>query len=407
LMFQEYTDVSVPIAYQIGVYCLALFAGCMICHGELARRRSAVPQLTTFYLYVALGGAVGGVFVNLIAPVLFTGYWELHIALTGTVMLAGICLDLDKKLTWLTQRRTAFASLWSLLVAALVILLVMQVKSGREESIYISRSFFGVMYVDESDPGRSNHERNLYHGKIQHGRQLMRPSKQRWATSYYGTNTGVAAAIMRHPRRYARDPAGRGLSIGVVGLGVGTLSTLATAQDSIRYYEIDPQVEQIARAYFGYLKNGKASTEVVLGDARISMQREYENSGSNEFDVLVLDAFSGDSIPVHLLTEEAFDLYEKHLRNDGLLAIHITNKYLDLSPIIRTASQRLNKHAIWVEGEPEQWYENGNDWVLVFDNPEFLTSKTLRSIQTAWTEEPPRPIRWTDDFSNLLKVVDW
>jgi hypothetical protein len=407
LMFQEFTDESDPIAYQIGVYCLALFAGCMICHGELARRRSAVPQLTTFYLYVALGGAAGGVFVNLIAPVLFTGFWELHIALVGTVILAGICLGLDNKLTWITQRRNAFTSIWSLLVTTLVIALVIQVQSGRDESIYIGRSFFGVKYVDELDAGRSTHERSLYHGAILHGRQFMRPSRQKWATAYYGANTGMAAAIMRHPRRYAREPADRALKMGIVGLGIGTISTLATTQDSIRFYEIDPHVEKIARTYFTYLKNSKASTEVVLGDARISMQREYDDTGSNEFDVLVLDAFSGDSIPVHLLTEEAFDLYEKHLRSDGILAVHITNKHLDLSPIIRTASRRLNKHAIWVEADPNHWYENGNDWVLVFDNPEFLNSKTLRSIQTAWAEEQPRPIRWTDDFSNLLKVVDW
>lgn len=407
LMFQEFTDDSVSLIYQVGVYCFALFTCCMICHGELARRRSAAPHLTTFYLYVALGGAIGGVFVNLVAPVLFTGYWELHVALASTVILAGVCVGIDKKRIETKQRRTAFASMWSLVVAAFVVLLVLQIRTGRVDTIYVDRSFFGVMYVDEWDVDTPDHERHLYHGKVQHGRQLLHPYKQRWAGSYYGADSGVAAAIQQHPRRLAPDPAARGLNIGVVGLGVGTLSTFGTEMDSIRYYEINPQVEQIAHKYFHYLKNGKAATEIILGDARISMQREFSESGSNEFDVLVLDAFNGDSVPVHLLTEEAFDLYAKHLRDDGILAVHITNEYLDLSPVVRIASRRLGKDAIRVKGAAKRWYEDHNDWILVSNNREFMDSQALRSIQTAWNEVEPRPIRWTDDFSNLFQVIDW
>jgi hypothetical protein len=407
LMFQYFTAVWVPLVYQVGIYCFALFTCCMVCHGELARRRSAVPHLTTFYLYVALGGALGGVFVNLVAPILFTGFWELHIALTSTVILAGVCVGVDKKLTRIKQHRTAFASLWSLMVAVFVVLMVLQIRGGRVESIYVGRSFFGVMYVDEWDVDTHDHERYLYHGKIRHGRQLLHPYKQRWATSYYGANSGVAEAILRHPRRLLPDPAAGGLNIGVVGLGVGTLSTFGTEKDAFRYYEINPQVEQIAHKYFRYLGNSKATTEIILGDARVSMQREFSDSGSNEFDVLVLDAFNGDSVPVHLLTEEAFDLYAKHLRDDGILAIHITNKFVDLSPVVRVASRRLNKEAIWVDGAADRWYEDSNDWVLVSSNRAFLASPTLRAIQTSWNEVQPRPIRWTDDFSNLFQIITW
>ena len=137
------------------------------------------------------------------------------------------------------------------------------------------------------------------------------------------------------------------------------------------------------------------------------MQREFSDSGSNEFDVLILDAFNGDAIPVHMLTEEAFDLYAKHLRDDGILAVHITNDYIDLSPIVRVASRRLGKDAIWVEGVAKRWYEDSNDWVLVSSNRAFMASQTLRSMQTTWNEAQPRPIRWTDDFSNLFQVIDW
>jgi hypothetical protein len=407
LMFQEFSDPWTSIFRQIGIYSLALFTCCMICHGELARRRSAVPYLTTFYLYVALGGALGGVFVNLIAPVLFAGFWELHVALAGTAILAGICIGIDKQALKTKRRRAAFTSVWSVAVVALIVLLGLQIRTGTVDSIYHGRGFFGVMFVYEWDAGADDHERRFYHGKIQHGRQAMHPSNLRRASAYYGVNSGVGVAMLRHPRRQSADPAERGLKVGIVGLGVGTLSAYGTEQDSFRYYEINPQDEEIAREYFSYLKNSNAATQVILGDARVSMERELLESGSNEFDVLVLDAFSGDAIPVHLLTEEAFDLYAKHLRSDGILAVHITNQYLDLSDIVRGAANRLGKDAIWVEEEPERWYEDDNDWVLIANNPVFMQSSRIRSMQSAWDEDQPRPVRWTDDFSNLFQVIDW
>ena len=404
LMFLEFTSETESLAYQIFVYSFALFTCCMVCHGELARRRSSVPHLTSFYLYVALGGAIGGIFANLIAPVLFTGFWELHIALVGTVILAGVCIGVDNELIKTRQR---FTTAWSIATIVFIGILVNQVQDGRENSIYVDRNFFGVLYVDDYDAGTNEHERQLYHGRIQHGRQLMRGNVRRLPTSYYGLNSGVAAAIQRHPRRSSSDPTAHGLNIGAIGLGVGTIATYGTRADSIQFYEIDPNVEHVARNYFHYLEDGKAATRVVLGDARISMQRELENNGSNEFDVLILDAFSGDAIPVHLLTEEAFDLYDKHLSDDGILAAHISNEYIDLGPLIRNAAQRLNMDAVWIEGPANRSYEDGNDWILISRNQEFMNSRGLHSIQTDWSDPIPKPVRWTDDFSNLLELVYW
>lgn len=202
-------------------------------------------------------------------------------------------------------------------------------------------------------------------------------------------------------------PADRGLNVGVVGLGVGPVSTCGTTPNSFRYYEFNPQVEAIARTHLNYLESSKAATEVVLGDARISMEREFLESGSNEFDVLVMDAFSGDSIPVHLLTEEAFELNAKHLRSDGILALHITNLYVDLKDIVRGAAGRMGMDAVWIEDYAEVWYEDDNDWILFGNNPELLRSCKMQSIQTRWTTDQPHPIRWTDDFSNLFEVLDW
>jgi len=407
LMFEEYTAESQTLVYQVSVFSVVLFACCMVCHGELARRRSAVSHLTTFYLYVALGGALGGVFVNLVAPLIFPGFWELHVALAGTFILAGICVGIDKKVVRKRQDRRAFATAWSLATVVLVVALGMQTRTAGVDAIDIGRGFFGVMIVYETDAQLLDHERNLYHGRIQHGRQLFEDRKQRWPTSYYGVNSGVGITMQRHPKRQSRDPAERGLNVGIVGLGVGTISRYGRELDSIRYYEINPQVEEIAREYFTYLQNTKAETTVVLGDARVSMEREFLESGSNEFDVLVIDAFSGDSIPIHLLTEEAFELYAKHLRPGGILALHVTNLYVDLKDIVRGAAARLDMDAIWIEDYAENWYEDDNDWILVGNNPEFLHSRKMRSLQTRWTTAQPRPIRWTDDFSNLFEVLDW
>jgi hypothetical protein len=235
----------------------------------------------------------------------------------------------------------------------------------------------------------------------------MHSNFRRIPTSYYGVDSGVAVAIQRHPNRLSSDPTAHGLNIGIIGLGVGTIATYGTSADTIQFYEINPDVERVARKYFHYLDDGKAATTVVLGDARISMQLELENGGSNEFDVLIMDAFSGDAVPVHLLTEEAFDLYEKHLSEDGILAAHISNEYLELSPLIRNAAQRLNMDAIWIEGPANRWYEDDNDWVLISRNQKFLNSDRIRSMQNEWNDPVPKAVRWTDDFSNLLEVIDW
>jgi hypothetical protein len=407
LMPKAFIDSSISIFYPVGIYCLALFACCMVCHGELARRRSAAPQLTSFYLYVAFGGALGGVFVNLLAPVLFADFWELHVAVGCTVILAGVCVAIDKQVLIKKPRRAAFVCAWSVVTAALLVELGMQIRSDNDHAIYNDRGFFGVMSVYENDTGTIDHGRGLYHGKVLHGFQLLHESKRRSLVSYFGINSGVGAAMRHHPRRQSADPGERGLKIGVVGLGVGTLSAYGTSLDSIRYYEINPQVEVIARKYFSYLQSGYASTEVVLGDARVSLKRELDQSGSNEFDVLVLDAFNGDAIPIHLLTEEAFDLYAEHLRNDGILAVNTTNFYVDISDIVRGAAQRMGKQVILIEDDAEHWYEDSNEWVLVASNPDFMRSRRNRSIQSSWDREQPRPIRWTDDFSNLLQIIDW
>jgi hypothetical protein len=407
LMFEEFTDDETSLIAQVGIYSFALFSCCMVCHGELVRARSAVGELTTFYLYVALGGALGGVFVNILAPAAFTGFWELHIGLVSTVLLAGVCLARDTAQLKAGARRLQFGVAWGVLVAALSVAMAVQVSMGREDSIHVARGFFGVLSVDEWDAGDSDHQRQFYHGRIRHGQQLMATGAQRRATTYYGVDSGVANAIVNHPGRRDPVPNDQGLNIGIVGMGVGTLSVYGSGFDTFRFYEINPQVVDIARDYFSFLDNARAETSIVLGDARLSMQRELDEGGSNGFDVLVLDAFSGDAIPVHLLTEEAMALYLKHLEPDGILAIHITNYYVDLSPVVLEAAERFGLSAVWVEDYGERWYEDTNDWVLLTSNTEFLRSPELSAVRTPWPSTATKRVHWTDDFSNLFELISW
>ena len=406
LMFNQYADVSISLAFQLVIYCAVLFVSCMVCHGELARRRSAAPQLTTFYLYVALGGALGGIFVNLVAPMVFIDFWELHIAIAATFVLLGVCVVLDRNAFKKAAPRAFFNTVWSLTTAALIVAVFIQSRGDRDDAIHSSRSFFGVMVVDETEAGTVFHERALYHGRVRHGRQLYAMGREVRPTTYFGPHSGVGHAILQHPRRRAPDAANRGLKMGIVGLGVGTLAAYGADQDTIQFYEIDPQVDLIARQHFSYLSNSSARVETTFGDARMSMEREFAEQGSNQFDILVIDAFSGDSIPMHLLTQEAFDLYAKHMRSDGILAVHITNQYVDLTDVIRNAASVIGMHAVLFSEYPENWYLSSNDWVLM-GNSTLLRSTDTKDRQSDWTSDIPRPIRWTDDFSNLFDVLNW
>ncbi len=404
LMFTEFDDDSAPLSYQISIFSLTLFAICMVCHGELARRKSAVRNLTSFYLYISVGGALGGAFVNLIAPFIFTGFWELHFGLFATVGLVGASILFDRKRALEGQRRIVFLAIWPVFMIGLIAVLILQIQQGREDSIYHTRSFFGVMSVDEDAPGDYHGARTLYHGSIEHGIQLTHPSRRSWGTAYYTSKSGISQAWRQHSLRQA-DP--DGLDVGVIGLGVGTLAYLGTSRDRITFYEIDEEVEDIARQFFSFLQLSKAQIKVVLGDARISIQRELSRPDVKKFDLLVVDAFSGDSVPIHLLTEEAFKVYADRLEANGVLAIHITNWYVDLQDVVRNSAAAVDMEAVLIEHYADKWYESSSDWIIASRDPSLLHSLTAQGLTTQWRTFKPRPVHWTDDFSNLLEVLDW
>ena len=409
LLLQDYAHNEMKVYFQIFIYSAVLFACCMACHGEMARLKPPARYLTSFYLMVALGGALGGVFVNLVAPLFFKGYWEFHLGLVATLVLLALCLG---------RRREPIPSplvlwferiLWIGVIGALAGFLGLHIQEQQESNILTTRNFYGVLRVKEADKGTKFISRFLYHGRISHGRQFLASDRRLYPTTYYGPFSGISLAISRHPERLRLNKLEEeglqgGLHVGNIGLGVGTTAVYSRPGDTYRFYEINPDVDRIAREYFTYLKDAKGAQQIVLGDGRISLEQELENTHRQQFDILAVDAFSGDGIPVHLLTKEAFALYWEHLRPDGILALHITNLHFDFSPVVRALARGFGKQALWIKDVAD--LESGNnysDWVLVTSNQTFLKDPFVNFRIAPWRSL--KEILWTDDYSNLFQVV--
>ena len=313
-------QLSDSLIISIPIFAAGLFVGCIYCHGELAARKPAESELTSFYLMVALGGAIGAVLVGLIAPLIFSGVYELPLSMLIVALLAA---GLQWNGGW-SQRL-----LWIVAAIAMAVVLGAQVQGYHHNAIVLVRNFYGSLRVVESAGTRA-----LYHGTIKHGSQFLSPSRRAWRTSYYGTTSGIGLTLGNCCAREKR--------VGVIGLGTGTLAAYGMAGDDFRFYEINPQVIEIAKSQFTFVRDSKAKVEIVLGDARLSLERE----SPRHFDVLVVDAFSGDAIPVHLLTKEAFAVVPAASGSWGrALRVHVSNQFLDLAPAC--AADRCG---VWVGG---------------------------------------------------------
>ena len=460
--------VDLPIWLQIAAYTFLLFIACMTLHGELARLRPGARYLTSYYLTITAGGAVGGLFVALLAPHAFSGYWELHLGLWAAAALLAFVWwrDRDSFLhrahAWPVYAAPAtalgllgylwheplmtFVSQWppvngwfaaalvtggglfvgarwrarlgrprtrvvALLAALLLfaIALTILARAPQAEAIAQTRNFYGVLHVKEDNPEmEESHRYRLLHGRITHGYQYRRWDLRAEPTSYYGRDSGIGLTLLRHPRRFELNNALQPLRVGVVGLGVGSLAVYGSKDDVFRFYEINPDVVKLASGFgslFSYLRDSEANTEVALGDARLLLEQELARTPVQPFDVLAIDAFSSDAIPVHLLTVEAFETYLRHLRApDGVLAVHITNRYLDLRPVVRAAAEHFGLDMLLVESDSGERLSEST-WVLL------ARGDVLRRIpglaDTATTETPATVPLWRDDYSNLFRIVKW
>jgi len=440
---------------------LLLFVVCMVCHGELVKLKPHTRHLTSFYLSISAGGALGGVFVAIVAPQVFRFFTEFPISLAASLLLLLWCLALDAN-SWLYRMHfwmsagvaagiiaAAYAvSQWSsdaaylistyrfypaaLLAGALVLIgsflhrpdarprtreflpgqvlvgllaltltAVLYRNADDGSHFYLSeRNFYGVLHVDQQPAGKV-----LYHGSIAHGGQLNPPA-DRQPTLYYGPDSGIGILLRNNP---LRDWGTGNLRIGVVGMGTGTLATYGIRGDYIRFYEIDPNVialSQGASPVFTFVRDSAAKVDIELGDGRLLLERELQRGEPGNFDVLVLDAFSGDAIPVHLLTTEAFEMYWKHLNPEhGVIVINVSSRHINLLPVVEGTAK-------YFHGELLVRFHRGdfpyieNLWAIVARRPQDLQIHKLTAIAPPIPSGVIRPPRvWTDDYSDIMSLV--
>jgi len=396
--------VEAPLSLQVLMHSLVLFIACMVCHGELAARRPAPRYLTSFYLLVSAGGALGGLLVAVAAPLLLDGPWEYHLAWAGAASLTVYLLAAGKD----SQLRSLpGAAAWGLLLVLYGGLLTVLYRHYQDENlarVAMVRNFYGTLNVYESECGGAP-TRTLMHGQIEHGFQFAEgDSRRRQPVSYYAPATGVGIAVQILRRRAEGEK--RPLRLGLVGLGAGIMAAWGKPGDRFVFYEINPLVLRLAREHFSYLDDSEAAVDTVLGDARVSLQREA-GAGARPLDLLVLDAFSGDSIPLHLLTAEAFDTYFKRLRPGGVLAVHISNRFVDLQPLLRGLAMRTGKRAVLMENsEDESTGAAVSEWVLLTAEKDFLLEPLVSTGAADWAAGR-EPLVFTDQYSNLFRLLKY
>jgi spermidine synthase len=385
MMSDARQDMALILA--IPFYCGVLFVLCLFCHGELHRLRPAPEHATAFYLMIAAGGALGSIFVGVLAPTIFSASYELG---CGLVFLAVLAMAVTWRLGWGWRLFWATVS-----IAAAVVLIVSYVRADGEHTLAKMRNFYGTLRVTEEPAPPQT--RYLYNGTIRHGSEIFTDALRNTPTTYYSHDSGIGLALDlccgTRPRR-----------VGVIGLGAGTLAAYGRKGDVFRFYDINPLVEKVARHWFTYLRESGATIEVVPGDARLSLAAE----SSQKYDVLAVDAFSGDAIPVHLLTSQALELYRRHLAPGGIVAFHVSNKFLDLAPVVQQQADHAGLQTAYIV-VPEDDDDKGaysSDWVLVTANAEFLARNEVEDGSYNISTFPGLRL-WTDDYNSVLPILKW
>ncbi len=392
-------DYKHDVIVQSSFALASLFFICMIAHGELVRNKPAANRLTSFYMAMATGGALGGMTVALLCPNLFTTFFE-----TPLTQILGLALTLwvigqtgfHKKLPSSTGTKIACVAIGLYLS---VIILKCEWSGVNEDTFAKYRNFYGTLRVDIENIGDSDLQGyGLYHGNTFHGFQFTNPEMSTNPTTYYAHSSGLGAAF-KHLHQNNES-----LRVGIVGLGTGTTAIYSRENDYFHFYEINPLVIKIAENTFSYLGSSKGKVKTTLADARIAMERE-ENQ---KYNLIVLDAFSGDGIPAHLLTTEAFDVYKKHLSPNGIVAVHISNRYLNLFPVVAGTAGHHNLEMVYIEylqDDDSGMEEASSDWILLTNNQEFIGDEEVQELSQDPRNYYQSPIKWTDQYSNLIEVM--
>lgn len=387
------------LALQAASAMLMLFGGCLTCHGELARLVPHGRHLTAFYLVVAAGGAIGGALVAVVAPQVFLDLWELPIFAVAPYLLLLVIYVREPGGASLGKRGLATVLVGTVVwLGIITIALPMARRPGR--FVDGARNFYGVLKVMDDPPKLWGAMRRLWHGRITHGAQLLAPSMRKEATTYFARGSGIEVAIGRHPRRQAGLP----LTIGVIGLGAGTIAAWGGPGDTMRFFEINPEVVAFATRHFTFVSDSAATVETVTGDGRLALEAETRDLGRrHRYDVLAVDAFSSDAVPVHLLTRECGELYWQALKPDGVLAVQITNKHFDLAPVVLALAQGSGKSAVRIT-RASGFAVLASTWMLVSSNEAFLRDLQVPGGSRLDFPTDP-PVIWTDRFSSLVDVV--
>ena len=457
------TEMKVGLIIEVANASLLMFTGCMVCNGELVRLKPHRRDLTIFYLLVSAGGVLGGIFAVVVAPLIFQGLWEFRLAVWAAAILMTVTLMRDRSswihrnsswpglailaialafplllrvvdykktygavaivllaaLTlmprwkdrpkWMTRPGIAIQLSMMAAVAVLGLTYIVTIGFALHDALLFARNFYGIFRIVRDDhPEHNWHAFRLVNGRITHGMQIFSsadPQTRYFPTTYYSPDSGIGLLMMNHPKH--NQGGDSSMRVGVVGLGVGTIAAWGRPGDYFRFYEINPAVIKVAtdpNGFFTYLRDANARIDMVPGDARLSMEQELAQGRSQQFDVLAIDAFNGDSVPTHLLTREAMMLYLSELAPDGVLAIHVSNLFLDLKPVLAEHSRQFNLKYGYV-GVPEKdalsW---SSDWVLLARDDSVLNLPAISShLQPLDGVRRVRP--WTDDYSNLFQLL--
>jgi SAM-dependent methyltransferase len=379
-------ELAHKLELQIGVFCVGLFLACMFCHGELARLKPAPRYLTRFYLMVSAGGAVGSALVGLVAPLVLPAYFELAFGLVACAALLAFQVR---------RRHLVFVVLALAAVLFTIGAGAWQIHDFYDGTLLATRNFYGVLRVQMFGGGSdASRHRSLIHGTILHGTQYLEPDLARQPTTYYTQTSGVGRALE------SMHPTTRPLKVGVIGLGTGTLATYGSKGDIYRFYDINPAVIVIANRDFTYLKDSDATIQTALGDARLSLEREAPQG----FDLLAIDAFSSDSIPVHLLTDEALAVYLKHMKPGGIIAFHLTNRFLDLIPVVKQLADAHHLFSVLIADDGDEAMASRTDWVLLSDREASLQVPQIAEAASEFETRPNLRL-WTDDFNNIVQIL--
>ncbi len=389
------------------LHALAMFAGCMVCHAQVVRMQPAPRQLPAFYLAMSVGGAIGGLIVALFAPVLFNDYYEFPLALAGAGALSLL-------IVWRERSAAASASGWlrpagALGAAAIVAGLALtgwRELRGRPDFVDRERNFYGVINVARDQMDDPNEAMMVMsQSGVDQGSQFFKPERRMEPACVFNQASGFGYALKYHPKRRA-DP-NAPLSIGVIGLGAGMMAGVTRPGDTLRYYEINPAVLNLANRHFTFLRDGKGKADVVLGDGRLVLERELRTSGSRRFDLLVIDAFRGASPPMHLITAEAFEMYLAHLAPGGVLAFNFDDATFEMGPLHRGLSKKFGVDVRWIETPEETGCEDPVSWAIYSNDRALWDIPEVKAAISPWRDNSDSTLVWTDASSNLMSIINW